>query len=120
MPSEPPPTRRAPKITRRRRASDAPTIRISPSRIADIAAGKTEEAFAKHWKHIGGVRKVPVQLLEPAKLKALELGPREGFVLSLIDGLATVQVILDACGLLREDAVAILYELSVAGVIGFR
>jgi hypothetical protein len=63
---------------------------------------------------------VPRLLLQGDALLARSLDHRAGFLVSLIaEGQYTVEDILDVCGMRREDALAILTELAMSGVIDF-
>jgi len=57
------------------------------------------------------------RLKDTADLTGLPLMPREGFVLSLIDGTTTADELADLSGLDRSDIIAILGKLSELGVL---
>jgi hypothetical protein len=52
-----------------------------------------------------------------APLAALGLGPEEGFVLSRIDGLLSIDEILDVCGMPRLEAYRYLCQLFLRGIL---
>src|SRR5579864_3410611 len=54
---------------------------------------------------------VPRLAVSMAELMALPLNDRAGFILSFVDGSYTIGMILDACAMRREDALAVLGEL---------
>jgi hypothetical protein len=45
---------------------------------------------------------------------------RAGFILSLIDGASSVDLILDVCGMPKLDALRILQELVQQKIVAFR
>lgn len=61
-----------------------------------------------------GVPKLRVALSE---LRAMTLDHRAGFLLSLCDGSSSVETILDMCAMPRDEAVAILSDLVMRGVV---
>jgi hypothetical protein len=60
---------------------------------------------------------VPRLVVSMSQLKAMPLDDRAGFILSFVDGVYTVEMILDASAMRREEALAILGELFARGVI---
>ena len=60
---------------------------------------------------------VPWLIATHEELLALPLDSRAGFVLSLIDGRCTVEMILDRAGLPEDEAIDILNSLRQLGVI---
>jgi hypothetical protein len=60
---------------------------------------------------------VPWLLATHEQLLALPLDSRAGFVLSLIDGRCTVEMILDIAGLPEDEAIGILDNLRELGAI---
>jgi hypothetical protein len=59
----------------------------------------------------------PRLALSSSALKDLPLDHRAGFIVSFIDGTFTIEMILDACAMPRDEALAILMELLSRGVI---
>src|SRR5690606_31944434 len=57
-------------------------------------------------------------LVAPDQLRWLSVDHRAGFVLSLIDGTATVEEVLDVAAMPRLEALRILVDLKERGVIG--
>jgi len=66
---------------------------------------------------LGGAAAVPRMVLSTADLKALPLGSDAAFVLSQIDGMSSVDDIIDISGFPRADTLRILHDLVQAGVI---
>jgi hypothetical protein len=60
---------------------------------------------------------VPRLVVSMSELKAMPLDDRAGFILSFVDGAYTIEMILDACAMRREEALAILSELVARGVV---
>src|SRR5258708_5655599 len=60
---------------------------------------------------------VPRLAVSTADLKEMPLDHRAGFIVSFIDGKYTIEMILDACAMQREEALAILGDLAARGII---
>lgn len=69
---------------------------------------------------IGEGAQVPSIAMSPAELKWLPLDHRAGFLLSRIDGYASVDEILDVSGMPSLEALRIMYEFVLEGVIRLR
>jgi hypothetical protein len=70
---------------------------------------------------LGAMDRVPVVARTPASRDALfarEHGA--GFLLSLVDGVSTLEAIVDVCGMPKLEALRILNELTQRGIIAFR
>lgn len=66
---------------------------------------------------LGRLNRIPSVILERAQLRWLSIDHRAGFVLSLIDGSSTLEMILDVCGMPRLDAMRILHELVRQNIV---
>jgi hypothetical protein len=60
---------------------------------------------------LGPLDRVPSVVVQRTQLRWLSIDHRAGFVLSLIDGSSTLEMILDVCGMPKLDAMRILDEL---------
>jgi hypothetical protein len=69
---------------------------------------------------LGSLDRVPTVLVQRAQLRWLSIDHRAGFVLSLIDGSSTLEMILDVCGMPRLDAIRILHELVQQKVVALK
>ena len=69
---------------------------------------------------IGPLDRVPFVAVPPEQLKWLSIDHRAGFVLSHVDGVCSLEQILDVSGMPTLDALRILYELAQQRVIAFR
>jgi len=63
---------------------------------------------------------VPWLIVTHDELRRLPLDSRAGFVVSLIDGRCTVEMILDVAGMPEDDVIALLGKLAELGAIEFR
>ena len=63
------------------------------------------------------LRAVPWLVKTHDELRDLPLDPREGFVLSLVDGRFTVEMILDVCGMPEDEVIDVLRKLVDVGAI---
>jgi hypothetical protein len=91
----------------------------------DRAAQKCAESCRDTLKkmylaRIGPLDRVPAVSVARDQLRWLSIDHRAGFVLSLIDGVSTVEMILDVTGMPELDALRILSELVQQRIISFR
>jgi hypothetical protein len=63
---------------------------------------------------------VPWLVLTPDEVRGMPLDRRTGFVLSLIDGRCTVQMILDMAALPEDETLSIFAKLLMLKVIELR
>lgn len=66
---------------------------------------------------IGGPNGVPRLAVSPGELRCLPLGAAAGFLVSCIDGVCTVDDLIDISGLSRLDTLRILYDLVQHGAV---
>jgi hypothetical protein len=69
---------------------------------------------------IGPLDRVPVVEVARDQLRWLSLDHRSGFVLSLVDGVSSLEMILDVSGMRELDCLRILFELVQQRIISFR
>ena len=69
---------------------------------------------------IGPMDRVPVVEVAREQLRWLSIDHRAGFVLSLVDGVSSLEMILDVSGMPSLDALRILYELTQQHIISFK
>ena len=69
---------------------------------------------------IGPLDRVPIVLVPRDQLRWLSIDHRAGFVLSHVDGVSTLEMILDVSGMPMLDVLRILFELVEQRVIAFR
>lgn len=67
---------------------------------------------------LSGVHRVPLIVMGPDQIRWLSLDHRAGFLLSMIDGISSIDDLLDVSGMQRVDALRILCELLEQKVIG--
>jgi hypothetical protein len=66
---------------------------------------------------IGPLDQVITVVVSPQEIQWLSLDHRAGFLLSLVDGMSTVDEILDISGMTRLDALKILHDLTEQQVV---
>lgn len=71
-------------------------------------------------RQLGPRDRVLIKTLPDDWLPDMALDPKIAFVLSLVDGVSTIDDVLDGCGLERPEAVAILVELIDESVLEAR
>jgi hypothetical protein len=69
---------------------------------------------------IGPMDRVPIVMVPRDQLRWLSIDHRAGFVLSLVDGVSSLEMILDVSGMPELDALRILTELAQQRIISFR
>jgi hypothetical protein len=91
---------------------------------ADVHAGRCAEScrgklVQLYTSKIGPLDRSPASALNDTDMRWLGLDHRAGFLLSRIDGLSSVEEILDVCGMPRLEALKTLAELIERGAISF-
>lgn len=69
---------------------------------------------------IGPLDRVPLVMVARDQMRWLSIDHRAGFVLSLVDGVSSIEMILDVSGMAVLDALRILSELAQQRIISFR
>ena len=69
---------------------------------------------------LGPLERIPMVVLPRAQMRWLSMDHRAGFILSLIDGSSSVEMILDVSGMPKLDALRILLELVQQKIVAFR
>jgi hypothetical protein len=69
---------------------------------------------------IGALDRIPNVIVARTHMRWLSIDHRAGFILSLVDGHSTVEMILDVSGMPRLDALRILHELVQQRIVAFR
>jgi hypothetical protein len=69
---------------------------------------------------LGPLDRVPMVVVPRTQMRWLSMDHRAGFILSLIDGSSSVDLILDVCGMPKLDALRILQELVQQKIVAFR
>jgi hypothetical protein len=69
---------------------------------------------------LGSLERVPIMIVPRTQLRWLSIDHRAGFILSLIDGTSSVEMVLDVSGMPRLDALRILQELVQQRIVSLR
>ena len=69
---------------------------------------------------LGSLEQVPAVIVQRTQLRWLSIDHRAGFVLSLIDGTSSLEMVLDVSGMPRIDAMRILVELIAQRIVALR
>jgi hypothetical protein len=69
---------------------------------------------------LGSLLRVPVLAIPRTQLLAHALDHRAGFLLSLVDGSSTLEMILDVCSMPHPDALRLVDELVRTGILALR
>ena len=84
---------------------------------ADTCRGVLRQMYTAR---IGPLDRVPIVMVARDQMRWLTIDHRAGFVLSLVDGVSSLEMILDMCGMAELDALRILSELAQQRIISFR
>ena len=84
---------------------------------AESCRGVLEGMYAAR---LGALDRVPVVIVQRTQLRWLSIDHRAGFILSLIDGSSTLEMILDVSGMPKLDAMRILHELLQQRIVSLR
>ena len=68
---------------------------------------------------LGGITRTPQLRVDPADVPLLALDRTSGFLLAQIDGISTLEMILDVSGMSRLEALRILYRLFQQELLDF-
>ncbi len=86
-------------------------------RLADNCRNVLQQMYVAR---LGSLERVPFVAVPREQLRWLSIDHRSGFVLSHVDGVSSLEQILDVSGMPTLDALRILYELVQQRVIGIR
>lgn len=70
-----------------------------------------------YLEKLGSGRVVLRPAMHPDEVQGLPLDPRAAFIFALVDGNATIDEILDVCGMAPVDALRLLHEMQERGVL---
>lgn len=90
----------------------------NPATLACAAASR-ERLEQLYSSRVGALTRVPVVAVRETSMRWLGLDHRAGFLLSRVDGVASLEEILDMSGMARLEALKTLVELFEAGAIRF-
>ena len=85
--------------------------------VADNCRGVLKKMYIAR---IGPMDRVPIVMVPRDQLRWLSIDHRAGFVLSLIDGVSSLEMLLDVSGMPELDALRILSDLAQQRIISFR
>jgi hypothetical protein len=98
---------------------DGPALERTREPVAEAEKAQTWDAEPPSRVVLRGevLTIVPRLAVSTDELMTMPLDHRAGFIASFVDGTFTIEMILDACALPREEALAILGQLAARGVI---
>jgi hypothetical protein len=99
-----------------RLASDVPR----DAEVKDCAAKCRQVLRQMYTARLGPLDRVPFVVVARDQLRWLSIDHRAGFVLSHVDGVSSLETILDVSGMPTLDALRILCELAQQRIISFR
>lgn len=97
-------------------------LATDPNDAAVLACAENCRTVLKqmYTARIGPLDRVPMVMVARDQLRWLSIDHRAGFVLSLVDGVSSLEMILDVSGMPELDALRILSELAQQRIISFR
>jgi hypothetical protein len=97
-------------------------LALDPDHAAVKACAETCRTVLRqmYTAQIGPLDRVPVVAVPRDQLRWLTIDHRAGFVLSLVDGVSSLEMILDVSGMPELDALRILCELAQQRILSFR
>jgi hypothetical protein len=75
------------------------------------------ELESVYERRMGSLQKVPSVAVTMKEIPSLALDNRSAFILSLVDGVSTLDMILDMSGMQRLEALRVLHELIQHGTL---
>ena len=96
---------------------DADPAHGEANRLAENCRGVLQQMYVAR---LGSLERIPFVAVPREQLRWLSIDHRSGFVLSRVDGISSLEQILDVSGMPTLDALRILYELVQQRVIGVR
>jgi hypothetical protein len=85
--------------------------------IADVCRSKLRAIYAGR---LGSLTQIPTVIVPPSEMRWLSLDHRAGFVLSLIDGVSTLEEIIDVSTMPPLEVLRTLYSLLSQNVLELR
>ena len=85
--------------------------------VAEVCRAKLRAIYVGR---LGSLDQVPVLAVSPAEFRWLNLDHRAGFLLSLIDGVSTLEDIVDVSAMPQLEALRTLYQLNTQQIITLR
>lgn len=101
-------------------AEDILTMRCDDLEAKRVAWECREKLAELYVDRLGTLDAVPLVIMSGDELRAVSLDHRAGFLLSHVDGLSSLEMILDVSGMPRLDALRILVELVQKRVVALR
>jgi hypothetical protein len=86
-------------------------------RVTAQSSAPPEELERSCMETLGSLDRVPRIVVAAAELGKLTLDHRAGFVLTFVDGVSSIDTLLDASGLPRLELLRVLRDLVRAGVV---
>ena len=78
-----------------------------------------EELFSKYVKVLGAFTRVPIVTVPFEQLPSLSMDNRMGFLVALIDGSTSIQMLLDVAAMPPREVLHALATLRDLGIVGF-
>lgn len=97
-------------------------LRATPDNIGAKAVAETCRTVLRQMyaARIGPLERVPVVMVPRDQLRWLSIDHKAGFVLSLVDGVSSLEMIIDVSGMPELDTLRILSELAQQRIISLR
>jgi hypothetical protein len=126
-PTPPPPSNPVEQMRDRFDAGDySGALAIAETLLASDPSHRTAQQYADNCREmlcrlylsrLGDKSRIPRVVMAPTQLRWLTLDHRSGFLLSCVDGMSSIEEILDVSGMAQIDTLRILNDLLQQGVI---
>ena len=97
-----------------------PLTRRDRATIPDVGEAPDASGTQSDIRRVVPMQAVPWLVVTLEQLRRLPLDGRAGFIVSLIDGRCTVEMLLDVAGLPEDEVIALLAQLAELGAIELR
>jgi hypothetical protein len=82
-----------------------------------VAATCKEKLHQDYLEQLGSLSQVPMLKVSPDELRGLSLDHRAGFLMSMIDGISSLEMILDMSAMPQLEVLRLVADLVKQGVV---
>jgi hypothetical protein len=82
-----------------------------------VVAACREKLHEDYLTQLGSLAQVPVIKVSPDELRGLALDHRAGFLMSMIDGISSLEMILDMSAMPQLEVLRLMHDLIAQGVV---
>lgn len=99
-----------------------PSAPRQPAANNELESGVYQALFSEAdvTERLGGLHRIPVVTMPTQSLRDLPLDPASAFLIGQIDGMVTIEMLIDMAPLSRSDVLRSLMLLVQYGVVGLQ